>query len=137
MASESLPPESPSSTRSPSLIMSKSLSAWLSGLRIFAGGLASFLDWRLDLGASEEATVATAVETPDSSSASVSSPGQTRRRMREPSALAWSALVSRLVRIWPTRLTSLAVWYEQPRAPAHSRWKAPMGRKPCWSASAS
>ena len=72
MASESLPPESPSSTRSPSLIMSKSLSAWLSGLRIFAGGLASFLDWRLDLGLASiwEATVATAVETPDSGSGS-------------------------------------------------------------------
>ena len=76
MASESLPPESPSSTRSPFSIMPKSFKAWFRGLRILAGGLASFLDRRLDdVGAcsSEFPTVAIAVDTPGSGSGSSSS----------------------------------------------------------------
>ena len=74
MASESLPPESPSSTRSPFSIMPKSFKAWFRGLRILAGGLASFLDRRLDdVGAcsSEFPTVAIAVDTPGSGSSSI------------------------------------------------------------------
>ena len=76
MASESLPPESPSSTRSPFSIMPKSFKAWFRGLRILAGGLASFLDRRLDRAgsrSSEFPTVAIAVDTPVSGSGSSSS----------------------------------------------------------------
>ena len=76
MASESLPPESPSSTRSPFSIMPKSFKAWFRGLRILAGGLASFLDRRLDRAgsrSSDPATVAIAVDTPVSGSGSSSS----------------------------------------------------------------
>ena len=76
MASESLPPEKPSSTRSPFSIMPKSFNAWFRGLRILAGGLASCLDRRLDRAgssSSEFPTVAIAVDTPVSGSGSGSS----------------------------------------------------------------
>ena len=73
MASESLPPDKPSSTRSPFSIMPKSFKAWFRGLRILAGGLPSFLDRRLDRvgsSSSEFPTVAIAVDTPVSGSGS-------------------------------------------------------------------
>ena len=76
MASESLPPDKPSSTRSPFSIMPKSFKAWFRGLRILAGGLASFLDRRLDRAgsrSSEFPTDAIAVDTPVSGSGSGSS----------------------------------------------------------------